>query len=196
MKMTISLLQAYDWYKECPPDWRDKAEQQIIGQLNKEPFDNTAVARGQAYEDEVCKALLTGGEVHPELECLRGMRQQAWLQAYTIKGYTFRGKMDFDNADKIVDLKTTGKYNMRSYIGKKQHKVYGLAENKTLFTYKVAVFNTPTGLTPTSIQTIDLTLDLKECEKEISTAVTEFEWWLKAKNLWDLYFNTYNGGVA
>lgn len=196
MKMTISLLQAFDWYKECPPDWKAKAKQQIIGQLNKEPFTNVAVDRGQRYEDQVCQALMTGQPVHPELECLRNMRQQAWLQPVTIKGYTFRGKMDFDDESSITDLKSTKKYSMRSYCEKKQHLVYCLAEKKTVFNYKVAVFPNEDGLEPTTIHTISLIVDLAKAEETVGTALTQFENWLKEENLWDLYYDVYNGGQA
>jgi len=194
MKMTISLLQAYDWLKECPESWRPAAKKQIVDQLNKLPFDNAAVARGQAYEDLVCKALLTGQPVHPVLERLRGMRQQAWLQAYTIKDYTFRGKMDFDDDNCIIDLKTTKKFSMRSYTEKKQHLVYCLAEKKTAFTYLVAVFPDEKGLEPSVIQALDLTVDLKKAELSIYAAVGEFENWLKSEQLWDLYYDVFNGG--
>jgi len=196
MKMTISLLQSFDWYKECPPDWKAKAKQDLVGQLKKQPFDNAAVKRGQDYEDLICQALLTGQPVDPELECLRGMRQQAWLKGVTIKGFTFRGKMDFDNESCIIDLKTTKKYSMRSYVSKKQHHIYCLSENKNLFSYKIALFPDETGLEHSKIHTIDLTLDLKKSELEMYAAVGEFENWLRAEGLWELYYDVFNGGVA
>lgn len=196
MKMTISLLQSYDWLKICPEYLKPKAKQQLIGMLKKEPFDNKATARGNAYEDLINQALRTNKEVPLELECLRGMRQQAWLQAYTIKGYTFRGRMDFDNAQEIVDLKTTKSFNVSSYYDKIQHLVYGLAEKKEKFTYKVAVFPDDVGLEPSKIETIPLTIDLKAAELKVYSAISEFENWLRRENLWDLYFDTFNGGIA
>lgn len=196
MKMTISLLQAYDWLLECPPDWKASAKKQIIGQLNKEPFDNVAVARGQAYEDKICQALLTGQPVAPELERLRGMRQQAWLQPYTLKGYTFRGKMDFDDDNCIIDLKTTKKFDMRAFAKKRQHLVYCLAEKKTNFTYLVAEFPDEDGLEPKRIQPMDLVVDLKAAELKIYEALGSFENWLREEQLWDVYFDVFNGGKS
>jgi len=196
MKMTISLLQSYDWLKICPDFLKAKAKDQIIGMLKKEPFDNKAVARGNAYEDIINKALREGKPVPEELECLRGKRQQAWIKALTIKNYTFRGKLDYDDAECIWDLKTTKRFDVASYYDKKQHLVYCLAENKPKFVYKVAVFNNDTGLEPTAIETIPIDVDLKKAELDIYAAISEFENWLRRENLWDLYFDSFNGGNA
>lgn len=196
MKMTISLLQSYDWLKICPDFLKARAKQQLIGMLNKEPFDNKATERGNKYEELINQALRNNQPVPAELECLRGMRQQGWINALTIDGFTFRGKMDFDNATEIVDLKTTKKFDVSSYYSKKQHLVYSLAENKPKFTYKVGIFPDDTGLVPTRFETIALTVDLEQARKEVSTAITEFANWLRRENLWDLYFTTFNGGVA
>jgi hypothetical protein len=194
MKMTISLLQSYDWLKICPDFLKSKAKQQIIGMLKKEPFDNKATARGNAYEDLINKALRNNQEVPPELECLRGMRQQGWIQPLTIKNFTFRGKMDYDNATGIWDLKTTKKFDVSSYYTKKQHLVYALAEKKPSFTYKVAIFPDDSGLEPSAIESIPLTIDLKQAELDIYEAIGEFENWLRKEDLWDLYFDIFNGG--
>lgn len=195
MKMTISLLQSYDWLKICPDFLKASAKKQLIGMLNKEPFDNKATERGNKYEEMINQALRNGAEVPEALEVLRGKRQQGWIQAYTIRGYTFRGKMDFDDAKEIWDLKTTKKFDVSSYYSKKQHLVYALAEKKEKFTYKVAIFPDDTGLIPSRIETIPMTVDLRQAELDIYAAVSEFENWLHSENLWDLYFDTFNGGV-
>jgi hypothetical protein len=195
MKMTISLLQSYDWLRECPETWKTSARQQIVDMLNKKPFTNAAVARGQSYEDKINKALLNNEPVPTELEYLRGMKQQSWLKPYTIKGYTFKGRMDYDNDLLIADLKTTKKLNVDSYFAKRQHKVYCLAEGKTAFNYEVAVFPDDTGTVPTLIKQIPIHLDLKQAELEIYDAVGNFENWLRYEELYDTYFDIFNGGV-
>lgn len=195
MKMTISLLQSYDWLKICPSYLKGKARQQLVDMLNKVPFDNTATKRGNDYEDLINKALRNDQPVPPELECLRGKRQQAWLKPYTIRGFTFRGKMDYDDPIEIWDLKTTKKFDVSSYYDKKQHLVYALAEGKTKFTYKVAVFSDEVSLTPTAIETIPITVDLRQAELDIYAAISEFENWLRREELFDLYFNVFNGGA-
>lgn len=194
MKMTISLLQSYDWLKICPDFLKANAKKQLIGMLNKEPFDSKATERGNKYEDKICQDLRNGKEVDPALEVLRGKRQQGWIQALTIKGYTFRGKMDFDDANEIWDLKTTKRFDVASYYDKKQHLVYALAEKKEKFTYKVAVFPDDKGLIPSRIESIPLTVDLKKAELDIYAALSEFENWLYREGLWDLYFNSFNDG--
>lgn len=192
MKLTISLLQAYDWYNDCPPSWKKSAFQQMVDSLNKKPFSSKAMERGAIYEDKINNALLNGEEVAPELEHLRGLQQQGWLLPFTIAGVTFRGRMDyFDAGKKIYDLKTTKKLNIESYKKKWQHIVYMLAMGVKEFQYDIAVFDDETGLEPSKIVSIPITLQENDWQR-LAERIEEFKSFLKRHDLWGTYINVYN----
>ena len=215
MKMTASLLQGYDWYKQCPQSYKKAAFQQIVGMLNKEPFTNKAVERGQAYEDSIDVNVPPKG-----LEFIQGSMIQPWMQAYHLEAktgiYTFRGRLDYykknpahwpmelvtenktmqkwfdEKAKLIIDLKTTSKFNKSSYVSKRQHIIYGLAENCPNFCYAVGVFDDAESLIPTRIELIPFIMNLKEEEKILMDSVNEFVDWMVNENLWNTFINVYN----
>ncbi len=215
MKMTASLLQSYDWLKKCPPSYKASARQQIVDALYKKPFTNTAVERGQKFEDSI------DINVPPaEIDFIKHSLVQPWMTALELECrvgvFTFRGRMDyqkknpahwptdittdnpsinhwFNNKDPLIaDLKSTMKFNKSGYTDKRQHVIYGLAEDCPNFVYIVAVFDDEKSLIPSRYELIPIVMNLEAEKIELVKAVDEFTDWLVNEGLWNTFINVYN----
>lgn len=215
MKMTASLLQSYDWLKKCPPSYKASARQQIVDALYKKPFTNTAVERGQKFEDSI------DINVPPaEIDFIKHSLTQPWMTALDLECrvgvFTFRGRMDyqkknpahwptdittdnlsiqnwFNNKDPLIaDLKSTMKFSKSGYTDKRQHVIYGLAEDCPNFVYIVAVFDDEKSLIPSKYELIPIVMNLEAEKIELVKAVDEFTDWLVNEGLWNTFINVYN----
>lgn len=215
MKMTASLLQSYDWFKKCPPSYKSAARQQIVDALYKKPFNNTAVERGQKFEDSI--------DINfppEEIAFIKHSLEQPWMTALNLQckvgTFTFRGRMDyqkktpahwptelvtenpsiknwFENKSPLIaDLKSTMKFSKSGYTDKRQHVIYGLAENCPNFLYIVAVFDDDKGIVPSRYEFIPIVMNLEAEREELVKAVDEFIDWLVNEGLWNTFVNVYN----
>lgn len=219
--MTTSLLQGLDWFNTCPPGYRESAYQQIVDSLERKPFTSKAMDRGQAYEDSIDVDAPPAG-----LELLTDSIEQPWMKAFELKckigTFVFRGKIDYlkrgpsnwrddlviadktiqkwaDNKEPlIIDLKTTKRYFKQGYLNKRQHAIYGLAEDIPNFVYATAVFegiaepHNSLYLVPTAIKLLPIKMDLVEEKIKLTKAVDDFMDWLVSVKLFNTYMTVYN----
>lgn len=202
MKMTASLLTAYDWYLNCPPNWKDRALEGLHANLTEGFTASPATIRGGKYEDKVNHMLKEGFTLHSAEEPLnkvKGLPSQVWLKPLTIEtthgNFLFRGRMDYiDRKNSIIyDLKTTKSVVSSSkYLDGKQHLIYCLAEQIDNFEYIVARFEDDEGMEPTEVVCIPTTVDLGEAQTRLVQSVDSLCSFLKEFQMWDDYFKIFN----
>lgn len=204
--ITSSILDSYDWYIKCPPNFKQSALQQIVDALNRKPWDPTpAILRGMAFEKKVCHELddcskeefMSRFEGHSEkvvefwLKC-RGGRQQAKVsKTINIDGidYYLYGKRDIAFADKTIDIKTTGDYKGPiNYITKNQHPMYIMCTGIEAFEYIIAEYDDVKGVCA-DVFNIDASMPVADAEEKIITKIREFITFLQTDE--DL-FKSYN----
>jgi len=220
MKMTNTLLMAYEWYRNCPKTWKDRALDSIKNTLTGEFTGTVATARGDRFEEFVNNIINKNLKFHKPLrDCnlLRGLRQQVWLDPLTITldsemSFTFRGKMDYYGTllanehpvleryakQKIIcDLKTTGTtIKQDKYMDSWQHVIYCLAMKVPHFAYFVFQFPDDHGLEPSDSRIIflDCEEELDAQRKMLTDRIGDLVKFLKDFNLWNDYFHKFNQG--
>lgn len=205
MKMTASLLNAYDWYLNCPESWKERAIQSLHDNLVKGFTANQATIRGNNYEDKVVKLLNEGYTLHSAeqiLNIVNGLPTQQWIKCLELEvpdigTFQFRGKMDFvDRPRRIIyDLKTTKRFiDPQRYMDGKQHLIYSLAEGYEEFHYLVARFEDDEGLEPIEVQDIPVIIDLEHAKDVLVQSITGLVTFLREANMWEDYFTIFNSG--
>ncbi len=216
IKMTSSLLMAYEWFRVCPSSWKDRALTSLKNILTSGFTQTVATTRGQVFEGKINGALLKGASLDGILqkcEFLRGMGQQVWIEPLNItvdgKLFTFRGKLDYvgisikppvtawKGKKMFCDLKTTmSVIKPERYVNSWQHIIYALAMDIPRASYLVYRFPDDAGLEPCDVSfiPIDLTHDLQDKKEALKERVGELMKFLKEYNLYDVYFNEFNGG--
>jgi len=204
--ITSSILDSYDWYINCPPNFKANALKQISDNLNRVAWDpSKAIIRGMEFEKKVCENLddiskedfMLKFEGHCKdmvkfWELCRGGRQQAKVSKnITVDGveYYLYGKRDIAFADKTIDIKTTGDYKGPTYyLTKNQHPMYVACSEIETFTYLVAEYDDVkekcVGVFP-----IDASLVVEDATERITKKIREFIGFLKTD---DELFEAYN----
>ena len=220
-KISPTLLDAFDWYNNAPPSWKQKAYDDLVGKLERKPFFVTpAIQRGRDFEDavqHVCETIqrskkpgeipIPGSKhfVSTVEKCLGGI-WQTWKYGYLeVDGYGLVsgvGKLDvlFDPgtskhiSGKIIDLKTTGSFKRDKYVKGWQHKFYCLWTGITSFDYLVAEWadkDDPDSKEIKALHEIELTVDLEHATTMCQFKILEFYTFLQRQNLWETYIYTY-----
>ena len=189
--ITPSILDSYDWYINCPPNFKTAAFQQISDSLNRKPWDPTpAILRGMAFEKMVCQNLddisridfLTKFEGHsPNVgkfwDKCRGGRQQAKVaKTINVDGvdYYLYGKRDIAFSDKTIDIKTTGDFKgPKSYLTKNQHALYIACTDIEPFEYLIAEYDDVKGICA-EVYEVDATMDRELAMTKVVAKIQEF----------------------
>jgi len=208
--VTPSLFSAIDWYKNAPKGWNEKAYDSLYNQLARTPYDlKAAAARGIDFEDLIYKILGKKYDIE-SLACTEKFKQ--FLRAckggkFQVKSKTFirvdeveyciYGKIDVLFPTKIIDIKTTSKWNRFSeekYLGSMQHIMYLYNQRMEHFDYMIAVFD---GEESKEIEEVRI-LTYKEkdfhklYEKIVSAIEAQTEFLKEHPALYDLYHKTFS----
>jgi hypothetical protein len=189
--ITTTLLDAYDWYINCPGSWKEKALRDLTAKLTRtDTFDpSPAIKRGMAFEAQVCSLLpgstedfMTGMVGHsPDViqfweQCHGGIQQKKLSRTITVDGidYYLSGKADIAHEDITIDIKTTADFRSADqYLKKSQHPLYITCRRKPAFTYLIACFDDERGVCE-KVRVIDATLDVAVAEARIEAKIREF----------------------
>lgn len=151
--ITSSIIDSYDWVKNAPPSWKQKAYDDFWGALTrtKEWKPDKKIQRGIDFENKVYEyarrtdlPATVSNEFRTMVEEARGASIQKKIKKIeTINGQSFclYGKTDLWFPDIIKDVKTTASYKESKYRKSIQHQLYLYIEDMSRFEYLVAVFN-------------------------------------------------------
>jgi hypothetical protein len=207
--MTLGLLSAYAWYRDCPPTWKDRAFEGLKNTLRGIFEPSTGVQRlGDIFEQKLPKLQGYGDDIV-------GFKAGTWLYGTEITSgktgnmYLFKGKMDFSGVvsvttlhfpaewlgkSVIVDAKTTGKsINLNKYEDSLQHTLYCLDQRVKHFQYRVAQITEDREIIDFQVLNLEVN-DLDKARIELMQAVEELEVFLQEMNLWDMYQGVFCGG--
>lgn len=218
LRISPTLLDAWEWYKHCPASWKSRALDDIKAKINRAPFVETpAIRKGRAFEDAVeavAESVAAGGECKgSELfqsvvkRCLGGT-WQTWQRGSLNVGEDYDvvnsvGKLDVlfpighpqkENGH-IIDLKTTAKYRgADKYLNGWQHKFYCHWMNIPTFDYIVAEWESddPDNKTIQDVHVIQCEVNLLTVQEELRNGVRGFFAFLKTQGLWDSYLYVYS----
>ena len=202
--ITPTLLQSFDWCENCPPSWKEKAFADLKSTLSRKPFEPTpAITAGikleQAVQRAVEEELTTGSEFFQKItrQCIGG-KFQTWCQYYTeVEGIKTRcyGKKDVTMPGKLIDLKTTAKWDGNSdkkYRAGWQPAIYGVADKVTEFQFIVAVWESKDVFKIKDVRNVLVSgMDLDERRRAVDQRSAEFLMFLRQHNLYDTYAYTY-----
>lgn len=168
--ITSSLLDSFDWLKNAPKSWQQKAQDEFVAMIRREPRPpSEACQRGIDFENLVCQNCNTMTDeefknhaklyyekkgivgydneiaVFNTLEvakaCRNGNQQVPVIKDVVLGGkeYHLFGYADIVFPNKIIDIKTTGKYTEGyNYVKRSQHYLYSLCTGINTFEYIVA----------------------------------------------------------
>lgn len=222
MRVTASIIDAYEWFIKCPPNWKQKAYGDLLDKLNRKKTPTPpACARGQAFESVVNALVLeptfnpvfledTIGTVLPDhtenlfqqlYDELTGTTQQECMKAsMNVMGvdFEFFGYADYIRHESrvIYDLKTTGAavVNPGKYRSRVQHLIYMYATKYPVFKYVVAGFNEDVSLLPTSVTNVDIEMSAEVVEASLYQRLEEFYMFLQKSGLIEVFETVYNKG--
>ena len=215
--VTTTLLDAIDWCKTAPstfkPDgettWKEDAYLQLKATLGRAPWKpNPAILRGIDFENSVYSILkdkkedtVTCSDTFRKIlyECKGGEFQKRTKTIIELNGveYCLYGKIDVFFPDKIIDIKTTGKYGGKDkYLGTSQHHIYCFGENIHNFDYLVVEFVDEGTKSIRGVHKIPYeSPGIEEEEKYIKGKIEDmnafFENYTEAGGLKELYNTTY-----
>jgi len=148
---TTSIYDSYNWFKICPPSWKERAYKAFVDSLSRVAWTpDKKIQRGLDFENLVYRIAKskTNPEASPEFysvvtEVVGGNIQKKIKKIETIDGQSFclYGKTDAWFPDIIKDVKTTASFKEEKYRNSIQHPMYCYIENIPRFRYVVAVFN-------------------------------------------------------
>lgn len=166
--ITSSLLDSFDWLKNCPKSWQKKAMDDFIGMLRREKRPTSPECqRGIDFEDLVCRSGLTdnafvayitkmyeskglsGEKLDKAVEvtyaiyerCVPGEQQKKLMKDIVVDGkeYHLFGYADIVLPNGIYDIKTTTHFKGdEAYLKRSQHRIYSICTGITGFDYLVA----------------------------------------------------------
>lgn len=209
LKISPTLLDSLDWYRNCPPSWKQRAFEGIVSRLQRKPYETTKAAeKGLLFEDAVQKMAETGDieitapfmkqqsfyDIAAEL-C--GFQWQQWKEAYMeVEDYgtvKMVGRLDALSDNLIVDLKTTSSFKgEHKYRKNWQHKFYCHWTGIPKFKYIVTEWENEDSLSIAQVYHIEITQPLAPAKEEIYNGIRGFFAFLKTHNLWDDYVYVYS----
>lgn len=153
MLITPTLLNAWTFFLNAGEDWEEKAREDFLATLRKEPFLPTpAIQAGIDFERDVMKVAL-GGELDEEDESynacvceVAGIVRHGQWQVKVQKNIMVSGeeillygKVDVLKGPFCYDIKFTGKYEAPKYQASAQHLLYiECLETVPVFQYLVS----------------------------------------------------------
>ena len=156
--ITASLHSQINWYKICPQSWRGRAFTALVKSLGREYGEITGPGkRGIDFENEVYRVSRikkTGGskKFQKILNSVEGGVFQKKAKKFIVIDkveYCLYTKLDVWFPTKIIDIKTTGKWDHNSsdkYLGSFQHQLYCYVTGIQDFEYLIAVFDGDEGM--------------------------------------------------
>lgn len=166
--ITSSLLDSFDWLKNCPKSWRKKAMDEFIGMLRREKRPTSPECqRGIDFENLVCRSGLADNDfvlhitkmyddkgIHGEKldkavettyeiyeRCVSGEQQKKLMKDIVVDGseYHLFGYADIVLPNVIYDIKTTTCFKGdEAYLKRSQHRIYSICTGIEYFDYLVA----------------------------------------------------------
>jgi hypothetical protein len=123
--ITSSLVDSYDWLKNSPPSWKERAMTGFMNTLNRAPWTpDKKIMRGIEFENKVYEYARraevpqsTSTEFKEMVNEARGaIIQKKIKKIVTINGQSFclYGKTDCSFPNIIKDVKTTASFKMSS----------------------------------------------------------------------------------
>lgn len=213
LKISPTLLDNFEWYLRCPASWKQKAYQELVSKLKREPFqESTAILKGREFEriiEDMSNSLAQGMSVscpkyYREIaaSCAGGIWQQFHKCTFDL-GYGVPivswGKFDVYFPDKplIVDLKTSSKRpSTAKYTNGWQSKFYTYMANCPTMQYIVATWLCPgdqEDLRVENVASIFVHVEPLKCKDEIVAELKKFYAFLKMhKPLWQYYVELYS----
>jgi len=148
--ITPTLLSSYSYYKNSQDEQEQKAFDDLMRLIRKEPFEpSEAMKKGIMFESRVqqfCDNIILG--VCKEFDTIAeqmskivkgGLWQQAVKKDITVRNQDFLlyGKCDVIKEDTIYDIKTTKSYDIGKYNGSTQHLIYMYCSGLPKFAYLI-----------------------------------------------------------
>lgn len=206
--ITPTLLDAFDWYLTCPEDWRARAKEELIAKITRKPFEaSEAALKGIKLEtavQEICEsaesidALKATAPFKRLCKLCKGGQFQTWQETFfehenqPVRAY---GKVDVLFDDRVIDIKTTGKYGGKNkYLAGWQPTVYLLATKRPIFEFLVAIWEAEAALKVRELRVISLCVtppQLLQMRQKLIDRYAEFTAWLKKEGLYDEYLYTF-----
>jgi hypothetical protein len=209
--ITNSLIGSIDWYRKCPQSWKKKAYQDLHNMLARKWSEpSPAIKRGIDFENYVYSILGNSTDPIDDLNCSDlfkhvlkackgGVFQRKNKSFMAVDGveYCLYGKEDVTFEDRIIDIKTTGKFNRDKYLNSFQHKIYLYNSKKLHFVYIVVVFDGD-GSVIQSVEEIEIKIDQVELAmygNEIADKIRDIDYFFKnmpeLKKLYDTKYSRY-----
>jgi hypothetical protein len=145
--ITPSILNSFEWLRNCPPSWSAKALKDAKSALLRRFTSTKATQQGIRFENEIYSALTNDAMAESNdlivdkfLEvCRAGDFQAKYTKDVIVDGvtYTLYGKLDVDLPKVVLDLKTTKNYKQGKYLATPQHLIYCFLTGKKEFEYHV-----------------------------------------------------------
>lgn len=205
--LSPTLLNAYDFLRTCPPTWKKSAREGLEATLYRAPFTTTPeIEKGFVFEKAVEDCCTHNKNYNGASDAFRqvvdmcqGGKFQQWLPTYYLPvtyndkeiKVKLSGKIDVEFPDKLLDLKTTLKFNEKKYLSGWQHHVYCAATEKNSFTYVIAVWESTKSFKIANVHTVGGTFDKAESEALLQKEVVSFFDFLHKENLWEAYLKLY-----
>lgn len=210
--ITSSLIDSMNWCKIAPYSWKQIAFNDFCATVRREyrPTPPTA-QRGIDFEHLICSNCENKADLMQEAKtlygsnadidvimkmadkCRGGKQQEKVCKEIEVDGdvYFLFGYADVVFPDKIIDIKTCGKYKGESYYKSRiQHHIYSVCLDIADFEYAVADFCN-TGH-PCLYHEIKIKNNLAESEGEIKRKIIELKDFLKINNLWNDYLSVFS----
>lgn len=198
--ITPSILDSFRWLNVCPPSWRDRAYGSIVSTIRREPWKpSNSAKRGMKFEQTVYAKAYSINESGSELfrsvvEIVKGGAYQKVLKKnIEVQGLdvVLYGKADVLFNDKIIDIKTTEKFNKDNYLEGWQHRIYTFVSDIKDFEYLIVLFEPYPSLTIMDVMKVPYESTGNELEEIKQETVKLFEW-LKDERLFHDYEQIYS----
>lgn len=204
--ITPTLLNSYNWLRKCPQSWKDRAYNDIMSTLKREPFvTNIAIEKGNNFEKAVY------ANANSDLDNLQA--SDFFINVCKrVKGYDFQKsiKLDFEVDDEkyccfgridcyspkeIIDIKTTSNFKGDSqYLTGWQHLFYTAIPNIPNFTYLVIEWESENNYAIKSVNEVKYIMEDKEkVFNTITDGIRTFIDYLKHDDdMSNAYYTIYN----
>ena len=199
LKVTPSLLNDYNWFKNCPPSWKERAYNSFSKTLNREFVTSPEIELGKKFEDCIMYSIKSGKNGSEKFNEIRDYFLNVEFQKRTkmflnVEGEEFGifGRIDAYKPDLLLDIKTTSNYKGKDhYLNTWQHKIYCYSEKIKNFEYIIVELLDKKIIDYYIVkyEMEDFDGVRKEIQKEIKEMICFID---KDKNLKDLYYNKYN----
>lgn len=189
--ITTSILDAFGWYRRCPPSWRKRAHADLVAKIRRERYEpHVSAQRGIEFEDAIYEQKTGGSAQFKRVSerCSGGIYQRVMKETIQVNG---RDVLLYCKSDvlfpdvKLIDIKTTENYRGDDkYLQGWQHKLYLYVAGLSEFEYVVVMFDKFPSNTIVDHYVIPYTNDNpNELLKEIKAGIWDFYEWLVQEEL-------------